>query len=60
MEQLLKVTVQTDFAPLYQRLESLPDILVGETIAEDALINKGPQAYFKGASRYQVPKSPGG
>ncbi|MEY3914578.1 MAG: hypothetical protein RLZZ103_77, partial [Pseudomonadota bacterium] len=41
-------------------LESLPDILVGEIIAEDALITKGTQAYFKGASRYQVPKSPGG
>ena len=60
MDQLLKVTVETDFAPLYQRLESLPDILVGETIAEDALITKGTQAYVKGASRYQVPKSPGG
>ena len=57
MEQLLKVTVETDFAPLYQRLESLPDILVGEIIAEDALITKGTQAYSKG---YQVPKSPGG
>jgi hypothetical protein len=34
--------------------------LVGEIIAEDVLINKGTQAYFKGASRYQVPKSPGG
>jgi hypothetical protein len=31
--------------------------LVGETIAEDALMTKGTQAYFKG---YQVPKSPGG
>jgi phenylalanine-4-hydroxylase len=57
MEQLLKVTVETDFAPLYERLESLPDIVVGEIIAEDALITKGTQAYFKG---YQVPKSPGG
>ncbi|MEY4619346.1 MAG: phenylalanine-4-hydroxylase, partial [Pseudomonadota bacterium] len=60
MEQLLKVTVETDFAPLYKRLESLPDILVGEIIAEDALITKGTQAYFNGANRYQVPKSPGG
>ena len=60
MEQLLKVTVETDFAPLYQLLESLPDILVGEIIAEDALITKGTQAYFKDAGRYQVPKSPGG
>lgn len=60
MEQLLKVTVETDFAPLYERLECLPDILVGEIIAEDALITNGTQAYFKGASLYQVPKSPGG
>ncbi len=41
MEQLLKVTVETDFAPLYQLLESSPDISVGEIIAEDALITKG-------------------
>jgi hypothetical protein len=34
--------------------------LVGEIIAEDALITKGTQAYFKDAGRYQVPKSPGG
>jgi hypothetical protein len=45
---------------LYERLESLPDILVGEIIAEDALITKGTQEYVKSASRYQVPKSPGG
>lgn len=51
IDQLLKVTVETDFAPLYARLESLPDISVGEVLAEDALISLGTQTYAKGAGR---------
>jgi phenylalanine-4-hydroxylase len=51
MEQLLKVTVETDFAPLYAKLESLPDILVGEIVSEDVVVTYGTQEYVKGASR---------
>lgn len=40
---LLKVTVETDFGPLYGALEDLPDISVSEIIAEDAVITRGTQ-----------------
>lgn len=49
IDELLKVTVETDFAPLYARLEILPDIAVGEVVAGDVLINRGTQKYIKGA-----------
>lgn len=51
LEQLLKVTVETDFAPLYAKLESMPDILVGEIVSEDMVVTYGTQEYVKGASR---------
>lgn len=51
IDQLLKVTVETDFAPLYAQLESLPNIAVGEVLADDVLITRGTQAYAKGADR---------
>ena len=51
IDQLLKVTVETDFAPLYARLESLPDISLGEVLAEDALFSLGTQTYAKVAGR---------
>jgi phenylalanine-4-hydroxylase len=37
-EGLLKLTLETDFAPLYRELERAPDIEPGEVIAEDRLI----------------------
>jgi phenylalanine-4-hydroxylase len=37
-EGLLKLTLETDFAPLYRSLEGQPDIAPGEVIAEDRLI----------------------
>jgi phenylalanine-4-hydroxylase len=51
IDDLLNVTVETDFAPLYARLESLPDIAVGEVVADDVLITRGTQEYVKGAGR---------
>jgi phenylalanine-4-hydroxylase len=44
-EQLLRTTVDTDFAPLYARLESLPDIAVAEIVPGDEMITRGTQAY---------------
>jgi phenylalanine-4-hydroxylase len=44
-EDLLRTTVDTDFAPLYARLESLPDIAVAEIVPGDEMINRGTQAY---------------
>jgi phenylalanine-4-hydroxylase len=45
LEHLLKVTLETDFAPLYSALESLPDIAVGEATDADAVITRGTQDY---------------
>jgi phenylalanine-4-hydroxylase len=44
-EGLLKLTLETDFAPLYRELESASDIEPGEVIAEDRLI--GPEGAEK-------------
>jgi phenylalanine-4-hydroxylase len=38
-EGLLKLTLETDFAPLYRALEAAPDIAPGAVIAEDRLIS---------------------
>jgi phenylalanine-4-hydroxylase len=51
IDELLNVTVETDFAPLYAKLETLPDIQVGEVLTDDVLITRGTQAYVKGAGR---------
>ena len=51
IDQLLNVTVENDFAPLYAQLETLPDIRADEIMAEDVLRTHGTQAYAKGAGR---------
>lgn len=51
IDQLLKVTRDTDFAPVYAQLDTLPDISVGDLLADDILITRGTQAYAKGAGR---------
>ena len=38
IDKLLTVTVETDFAPLYARLDILPDISASEVLADDVLI----------------------
>lgn len=44
-EDLLRTTVDTDFAPLYARLETLPDIAIAEIVYGDEVITRGTQAY---------------
>jgi phenylalanine-4-hydroxylase len=51
IDQLLNVTVETDFAPLYAQLETLPDIPASELLADDALLTRGTQAYALGTGR---------
>jgi phenylalanine-4-hydroxylase len=46
-EQLLRQTLETDFAPLYAELELLPDIEVDTIQPGDRLITRGTQAYFR-------------
>ena len=45
LDHLLKVTLETDFAPLYGALETLPDIAIADIVAGDEVITHGTQAY---------------
>lgn len=51
LDHLLKVTVETDFAPLYAELEELPDISIADILADDEVITRGTQAYAEGTGR---------
>lgn len=51
LEHLRKVAVETDFAPLYLSLESLPDIAIADILTDDIIITRGTQAYVQGAGR---------
>ncbi len=44
-DDLLRVTVETDFAPLYDALKALPDVPVAEVLPEDAVMTLGTQTY---------------
>ncbi len=45
LQSLLAATAETDFAPLYEELETLIDIEIGSITAQDAVIHRGTQAY---------------
>ncbi|MEG8017717.1 phenylalanine 4-monooxygenase [Sphingomonas sp. LR55] len=44
-EELLRLTVETDFAPLYEELKALPDIPVARIEPGDVVITEGTQDY---------------
>jgi len=44
-EELLRLTVETDFAPLYEELKALPDIPVARIKPGDVVITEGTQDY---------------
>ena len=46
-EELLRLTVETDFAPLYEELKALPDIPVARIEPGDVVLTKGTQDYAK-------------
>ncbi|WP_380785578.1 phenylalanine 4-monooxygenase [Sphingomonas sp. R86521] len=46
-EELLRLTVETDFAPLYDELKALPDIPVAQIEPEDVVLTKGTQEYAR-------------
>lgn len=46
-DELLRVTVETDFAPLYREILGQPDIPVAEIVERDALITRGSQDYAR-------------
>jgi phenylalanine-4-hydroxylase len=47
-EDLLRTTLETDFAPLYDEIKGLPDIPVAEIVAGDDVMTRGTQAYAQG------------
>jgi phenylalanine-4-hydroxylase len=47
LDTLLRTTVETDFAPLYDQLDALPDIAIGDILASDMVIHTGSQSYIK-------------
>lgn len=51
LDHLLQVTLETDFAPLYAKLEELPDIEVADILPGDDVITQGTQTYAQGAGR---------
>ncbi len=46
-DELLRLTVETDFAPLYEELKALPDIPVAQIEPGDVVLTGGTQAYAK-------------
>jgi phenylalanine-4-hydroxylase len=50
-ESLLRTTLETDFAPLYAQLESLPDIAIAELLPEDRVLSRGTQTHHAGQAR---------
>jgi phenylalanine-4-hydroxylase len=49
-DELLRVTVETDFAPLYDAMEGQPDFGVADIAAEDRVFTRGTQAYAAGVA----------
>jgi phenylalanine-4-hydroxylase len=50
-DELLRVTVETDFAPLYEELKAQEDIPVAAIVAGDRIITQGTQAYARRKAR---------
>lgn len=44
-DELLRVTVETDFAPLYAEIAQQPDIPIADILPTDDVITRGTQAY---------------
>ena len=48
-EDLLRQTQEADFAPLYEKLEDLPDLEITTILPEDEVITRGTQEYAEAA-----------
>lgn len=46
-DELLRVTVETDFAPLYEQLKAKPDVAVADILPEDEVLTRGTQDYAR-------------
>ena len=52
-DELLRQTVETDFAPLYDRVAGAPDIAVGTLVEGDTVLTRGTQDYARGRAEQQ-------
>jgi phenylalanine-4-hydroxylase len=44
-DQLLRVTLETDFGPLYRRLDGTEDIPIAAILPDDAVFTRGDQSH---------------
>jgi phenylalanine-4-hydroxylase len=49
-DELLRVTVETDFAPLYEEIQAQPDIPIAEILLGDEVVTAGTQDYARNKS----------
>jgi phenylalanine-4-hydroxylase len=54
-DELLRLTVETDFAPLYAALEGEPDLTPADLTVNDQIITRGTQAYAMGKFSIALP-----
>ncbi|AYJ88095.1 phenylalanine 4-monooxygenase [Sphingomonas paeninsulae] len=54
-DELLRLTVETDFAPLYAALEGEADLTPADLTANDRIITRGTQAYATGKLSVALP-----
>jgi phenylalanine-4-hydroxylase len=55
-EDLLNQTLETDFAPLYEELETLPDIEITTILPWDRIVTHGTQAYAHTQTHANAPR----
>lgn len=46
-EELLRITVETDFAPIYEELDGQPDLAVDSVLPHDRVFTRGTQDYAR-------------
>ncbi|RAK52260.1 phenylalanine 4-monooxygenase [Phenylobacterium deserti] len=51
LQSLLDATTQTDFAPIYSRLETAADVPIAEVLSQDQVFTRGTQAYAAAGGR---------
>lgn len=50
LDELLRVTVETDFKPVYDRISDLPEIAIAEIVEGDVVLSTGTQEYANSQS----------